>query len=73
MKLISGGLGMPRILPDVSDLTSLINLFTVVPVLVTAFICHYNGKQSNPFKFCMVEINLRHLPGGLVFNSLALD
>ncbi|CAF2089819.1 unnamed protein product [Brassica napus] len=42
MKLISGGVAMPRLLPDVSDLTSFWNLFTVVPVLVTAFICHYN-------------------------------
>ncbi|VVB04457.1 unnamed protein product [Arabis nemorensis] len=42
MKLISGGVPMPRLLPDVTDLTSLGNLFTVVPVLVTAFICHYN-------------------------------
>jgi len=43
MKLISGGVAMPRLLPDVTDLTSFWNLFTVVPVLVTAFICHYNG------------------------------
>ncbi|KAJ0253005.1 Amino acid transporter AVT6A [Hirschfeldia incana] len=42
MKFISGGVAMPRLLPDVSDLTSFLNLFTVVPVLVTAFICHYN-------------------------------
>ncbi|WZZ12061.1 hypothetical protein YC2023_105150 [Brassica napus] len=42
MKFINGGVAMPRLLPDVSDLTSFLNLFTVVPVLVTAFICHYN-------------------------------
>ncbi|XP_073526094.1 LOW QUALITY PROTEIN: uncharacterized protein [Phyllobates terribilis] len=42
LKLISGGVAMPRLLPDVSDLTSLGKLFTVVPVLVTAYICHYN-------------------------------
>ncbi|KAL1199261.1 Amino acid transporter AVT6A [Cardamine amara subsp. amara] len=42
MKLISGGVPIPRLLPDVTDLTSFWNLFTVVPVLVTAFICHYN-------------------------------
>ncbi|MBA0877715.1 hypothetical protein Goshw_009054 [Gossypium schwendimanii] len=33
---------MPRLLPDVTDLTSFWKLFTVFPVLVTAFICHYN-------------------------------
>ncbi|KAG2278730.1 hypothetical protein Bca52824_061285 [Brassica carinata] len=31
MKFINGGVAMPRLLPDV-----------IVPVLVTAFICHYN-------------------------------
>lgn len=33
---------MPRLLPDVTDLTSFWKLFTVVPILVTAYICHYN-------------------------------
>ncbi|KAJ9683015.1 hypothetical protein PVL29_018844 [Vitis rotundifolia] len=42
IKLISGGISMPRLLPDVTDLTSFWKLFTVVPVLVTAYICHYN-------------------------------
>ncbi|KAL0350739.1 UNVERIFIED_CONTAM: Amino acid transporter AVT6A [Sesamum radiatum] len=41
-KLINGTVVMPRLLPDVTGLTSLLNLFTVVPVLVTAYICHYN-------------------------------
>ncbi|KAK2663206.1 hypothetical protein Ddye_001780 [Dipteronia dyeriana] len=42
VKLINGGIQMPRLLPVVTDLASVINLFTVVPVLVTAYICHYN-------------------------------
>ena len=46
IKLISGGVKMPRLIPDVTDLTSLLNLFTVVPVLVTAYICHYNGMEA---------------------------
>ncbi|XP_065879775.1 amino acid transporter AVT6A-like [Euphorbia lathyris] len=41
-KLVNGSIGMPRLLPDVTNLTSFWNLFTVVPVLVTAFICHFN-------------------------------
>ncbi|KAK4490763.1 hypothetical protein RD792_001471 [Penstemon davidsonii] len=41
-KLINGTVIMPRLLPNVTDLTSFFNLFTVVPVLVTAYICHYN-------------------------------
>lgn len=45
-KLISGTVLMPRLFPNVTDLTSFLNLFTVVPVLVTAYICHYNGICS---------------------------
>ncbi|GAB2288986.1 Amino acid transporter avt6a [Dionaea muscipula] len=42
VKVISGTVAMPRWLPDIPDLASFFQLFTVVPVLVTAFICHYN-------------------------------
>ncbi|KAL9231261.1 hypothetical protein vseg_006510 [Gypsophila vaccaria] len=42
IKLISGTVMMPRLLPDVTDINSFWKLFTVVPVLVTAYICHYN-------------------------------
>ncbi|KAL2522979.1 Transmembrane amino acid transporter family protein [Forsythia ovata] len=41
-KLINGTILMPRLLPDVTSVMSFFNLFTVVPVLVTAYICHYN-------------------------------
>lgn len=43
-KLINGSILMPRLLPSCHDLTSFLKLFTVVPVLVTAYICHYNGN-----------------------------
>ena len=46
IKLINGSIAMPRWLPDVTDLTSFWQLFTVVPVLVTAYICHYNGVRA---------------------------
>uniref|UniRef100_A0A1D1ZCR9 Putative sodium-coupled neutral amino acid transporter 6 n=1 Tax=Anthurium amnicola TaxID=1678845 RepID=A0A1D1ZCR9_9ARAE len=42
VKLIGGSIPMPRLFPNVTDLTSFWKLFTVVPVLVTAYICHYN-------------------------------
>ncbi|KAF3777204.1 Sodium-coupled neutral amino acid transporter 2 [Nymphaea thermarum] len=42
VKLINGSIPMPRWMPHVTDMASIWNLFTVVPVLVTAFICHYN-------------------------------
>jgi len=44
-KIIIGGIGMPRLFPIITDLTSILELFTVVPVLVTAYICHYNGMK----------------------------
>lgn len=46
IKLASGGIQMPRLLPEITGVTSFFNLFTVVPVLVTAYICHYNGKPT---------------------------
>ncbi|KAL1223059.1 Amino acid transporter AVT6B [Cardamine amara subsp. amara] len=42
LKLFSDGLMMPRLLPNFTDLSSFWKLFTVVPVLVNAYICHYN-------------------------------
>ena len=53
-KLITGTIVMPRLFPDVFDLASFFELFTVVPVLVTAYICHYNGMKSiaDPY-FCL--------------------
>lgn len=41
-KIINGTIVKPRLLPNVHDLASFLKLFTVVPVLVTAYICHYN-------------------------------
>ncbi|KAG9148455.1 hypothetical protein Leryth_024456 [Lithospermum erythrorhizon] len=41
-KLVTGTILMPRMLPEVPNLASVFHLFTVVPVLVTAYICHYN-------------------------------
>ncbi|XP_057740810.1 amino acid transporter AVT6A-like [Arachis stenosperma] len=42
VKVISGGIAMPKLFPAIPDVTSFFNLFTVVPVFVTAYICHYN-------------------------------
>ncbi|RRT85651.1 hypothetical protein B296_00001070 [Ensete ventricosum] len=42
VKLLAGSIAMPKLFPDISDLTSVWNFFTVVPVIVTAYICHYN-------------------------------
>jgi len=45
IKIISGNIGMPRLFPVITDVDSVFDLFTVVPVLMTAYICHYNGMK----------------------------
>lgn len=46
VKLIEGTIGMPRLMPEVVDQTSFWKLFTTVPIIVTAYICHHNGSLS---------------------------
>ncbi|PWZ29067.1 Sodium-coupled neutral amino acid transporter 1 [Zea mays] len=41
-KLARGQILMPRLFADVHDWPSIWRLFTAAPVLVTAYICHYN-------------------------------
>jgi solute carrier family 38 (sodium-coupled neutral amino acid transporter), member 2 len=43
LKLVRGQIPMPTLFPDVHDWSSIWKLFTAAPVLVTAYICHYNG------------------------------
>ncbi|KAF5457586.1 hypothetical protein F2P56_021677 [Juglans regia] len=88
MKLISGGIMMPRLLPDVSDLPSFLNIFTVVPVLVTAYICHYNvhsidneledstqikGVVRTSLALCSSVYIMTSLFGFLLFGDATLD
>jgi sodium-coupled neutral amino acid transporter 2 len=42
IKLFNGTVAMPKLFPELDGLNSIWNLFTAVPVLVTAYICHYN-------------------------------
>ncbi|CAL9109465.1 unnamed protein product [Musa acuminata var. zebrina] len=42
VKLLAGSIAMPKLFPNIPDLASVWNFFTVVPVIVTAYICHYN-------------------------------
>lgn len=44
LKLMNGSIGMPRLLPRLDDQASFWKLFTTVPILVTAYICHHNSK-----------------------------
>ncbi|KEH25199.1 putative amino acid transporter, transmembrane domain-containing protein [Medicago truncatula] len=42
IKIISGGIEIPRLFPIITDVDSVFDLFTVAPVLMTAYICHFN-------------------------------
>ncbi|KAK4478318.1 hypothetical protein RD792_017608 [Penstemon davidsonii] len=42
VKVISRSIGMPQLLPHLVDQASFWKLFTTVPILVTAYICHHN-------------------------------
>ncbi|XP_014522889.1 amino acid transporter AVT6B [Vigna radiata var. radiata] len=41
-KIVIGGIGMPRLFPIITDVSSVFELFTVTPVVVTAYLCHFN-------------------------------
>ncbi|KAL3636166.1 Amino acid transporter avt6a [Castilleja foliolosa] len=41
-KSFQGTIAMPRFFPNIADMNSIWSLFTVVPVIVTAFVCHFN-------------------------------
>lgn len=42
-KLVAGDIPWPRLTPEVHDQKSFWRLFTVIPVIMTAYICHHNG------------------------------
>jgi sodium-coupled neutral amino acid transporter 2 len=88
IKLINGSISMPRLLPSVTDFTSFLNLFTVVPVLVTAYICHYNvhsidneleddtqikGVVRSSLALCATVYVMISLFGFLLFGDATLD
>ena len=43
-KLVAGEINWPRMVPNVGDLKSFWGLFTAIPIMMTAYICHHNGK-----------------------------
>lgn len=46
--LINGETETPRMLPQLDGTASFFQLFTAVPVIVTAFTFHFNGKNLSP-------------------------
>ncbi|KAM0958495.1 hypothetical protein ACFX2I_023731 [Malus domestica] len=88
VKLINGSIAMPRLLPDVIDVSSFFSLFTVVPVVVTAYICHYNvhsihneledsaqirGVVQTSLALCSSVYIMTSLFGFLLFGDGTLD
>lgn len=43
--LVEGKAKSPRLLPQLDNQVSFFDLFTAVPVIVTAFTFHFNGKN----------------------------
>uniref|UniRef100_A0A0C9QWI9 TSA: Wollemia nobilis Ref_Wollemi_Transcript_4156_1616 transcribed RNA sequence n=1 Tax=Wollemia nobilis TaxID=56998 RepID=A0A0C9QWI9_9CONI len=66
VKLFSGDAHMPKLLPSVEDHASMLKLFTVVPVIVTAYVCHYNVHSINN------ELEDQSEMPAIVYTSLAL-
>ncbi|CAK7335215.1 unnamed protein product [Dovyalis caffra] len=88
VKLVNGSIAMPRLMPNVTDMTSFWKLFTTVPVLVTAYICHYNvhsidneledSTQIKPvvrtaLALCSTVYIMTSIFGFLLFGDATLD
>ncbi|CAH9097826.1 unnamed protein product [Cuscuta europaea] len=88
VKTINGSIQMPRLMPHLVDQASFWKLFTVVPVLVTAYICHHNIhpienelKDPNQMKsivhtsitFCTCVYIATSFFGFLLFGDHTLD
>lgn len=43
--IVKGQIVKPRMLPELNTTSSFFNLFTAIPVIVTAFAFHFNGKS----------------------------
>ncbi|KAH1215582.1 Amino acid transporter AVT6B [Glycine max] len=65
-KISIGGIGMPRLFPIITDVASVFELFTVTPVVVTAYLCHFNVHSIDNELEDSSQIN------GIVRTSLAL-
>uniref|UniRef100_A0A0D3F9Z4 Amino acid transporter transmembrane domain-containing protein n=1 Tax=Oryza barthii TaxID=65489 RepID=A0A0D3F9Z4_9ORYZ len=88
IKLMRGQIPMPKLFPDVHDWSSTWRLFTAAPVLVTAYICHYNvhpihnelkdHSQIRPIVrasllLCLVVYTTTSFFGFLLFGEATLD
>ncbi|KAM3192554.1 hypothetical protein ACQJBY_069647 [Aegilops geniculata] len=66
IKVINGTVAMPKLFPEIDDLSSVWKLFTAVPVLVTAYICHYNVYWCHSCRFDWFYLSCHgHIKGSL--------
>lgn len=87
-KLIHGSISMPRMFPVVTDISSVWKLFTVVPVLVTSYVFHFNvhslhNELKNPYQIqpiirtslvvCSIIYFMMSFFGILIFGDSILD
>jgi hypothetical protein len=55
--LVAGEINWPRMVPNVFDLKSFWGLFTAIPIMMSAYICHHNGKCQYPLPcLCFISI-----------------
>lgn len=66
VRLIEGTAEIPKLFPEIHEINSIWELFTAVPVLVTAYICHYNVHSIDN------ELEDRSQTKTIVQTSLAL-
>ena len=55
VRLIQGTVEIPKLFPEIDGVSSVWKLFTAVPVLVTAYICHYNGVSRTVHLDCSLS------------------
>nr|POE91003.1 putative sodium-coupled neutral amino acid transporter 7 [Quercus suber] len=87
-KLIVGSIETPTLFPIVTDLASYCDLFTAVPVVVFAYVCHYNvhtieneledsppmiGVVQTSLALCATVYVMTGLFGFLLFGDLTLS
>ncbi|XP_052203541.1 amino acid transporter AVT6A-like isoform X2 [Diospyros lotus] len=88
VKLANGSIAMPRLLPELVDQASFWKLFTTIPILVTAYICHHNihpiqNELSDPtqmksivrtsIRLCVIVYMATSFFGFLLFGDHTLD
>lgn len=59
--IVQGKAETPRMVPHMDKKTTFFDLFTAVPVIVTAFTFHFNGKNQNKIKKTLQNLVSLHV------------